>query len=63
MVVWAELQFHAWVIASHKRLNQNAGTQIALKKLGQAIDGDLTVPHALGLYALNRQERVGRIVG
>ena len=57
------LQLHAGIVAGHKRLNDNRRSQIALKQLGQAIDGSLAVPHSLGLYALNRQECVGRIVG
>lgn len=34
VVVWPELEFHARVIAGHKRLNDNRRSQIALKQLG-----------------------------
>ena len=58
----APLQLHAGIVASHKRLNDNRRSQIALEQIGKTIDGGLAVPHSLGLYALNRQERVRRIV-
>jgi len=57
------LQLHAGIVAGHKRLNDNRRSQIALEQIGKTVDGSLAVPHSLGLYALNRQECVGRIVG
>ena len=70
MVVWAgehdpqaSLQLHAGIVAGHKRLNDNRSAQITLEQLGETINGSLAIPHPLGLHALNRQERIGRIIG
>ena len=59
----APLQLHAGIVASHKRLNDNRSAQITLEQLGETINGSLAIPHPLGLHALNRQERIGRIIG